>query len=103
MGLTISENKVRPSLEKIEAVQKFSEPKTVEEVRSFLGLINYLGKFIPNLATISEPLTEIVRDKVMKWDLKQQKAFDHLKVDLLNCLKNVCLKYHILSSDFLNS
>lgn len=82
LGLTISENKVRPSKAKIQAVEKFENPKTVEEVRSFLGLISYLGKFIPNAATKCEPLAVIVRDKVMRWDKPQQLAFDGLKKDL---------------------
>lgn len=79
LGLTITKNKVRPSQAKIEAVRKFSKPESVEEVRSFLGLVNYLGKFIPNLSKTSEPLTAIVRDKVMIWGKEQQQSFDSLK------------------------
>lgn len=79
LGMTISENEVKPSQTKVEAVQKFKKPNTVEEVRSFLGLITYLGKFIPNSANICEPLSEIIRNKVMTWELPQQKAFEQLK------------------------
>jgi hypothetical protein len=86
LGLTISKDKVSPSQEKIKAVQEFVYPQTVEEVRSFLGLVNYLGKFIQNLATKSEPLTEIVRSKVMKWNQEQREAFDKLKNDLCECV-----------------
>lgn len=51
----------------------------MEEVRSFLGLVTYLGKFIPNLASVCEPLAEIVRSKVLTWELPQQESFEKLK------------------------
>lgn len=38
---------IMPSLYKLEAIRRFREPATAEEVRSFLGLVNYVGKFIP--------------------------------------------------------
>lgn len=86
LGSTITKNTVRPSQEKIKAVKEFVKPKSVEEVRSFIGLVNYLGKFIPHLATKCEPLNEIVRDKVMKWDVAQQHSFESLKKDLCTCV-----------------
>lgn len=36
---------------------------TAEEVRSFLGFVTYVGKFIPNLATITEPLRKLTKKK----------------------------------------
>ena len=42
--------------DKVKALVNAREPESVFEVRSFLGLVNYSGKFIPDLATLSEPL-----------------------------------------------
>ena len=39
-------------------------PKNLHELRSLLGLINYYGKFIPNLATILHPLNDLLKDSV---------------------------------------
>lgn len=65
---------------KVEAVKQFREPSNVEEVRSFLGLVNYVGKFIPNLATVDEPLRRLTqKDFTFQWTEEQQKAFDDLK------------------------
>lgn len=48
LGHLISSEGIKPTASKIEALQKFREPKTPEEVRSFLGLVTYVGKFIPD-------------------------------------------------------
>ena len=49
---------------KIEAVKRMELPQDVEMMRSFLGLINYLNRFSPRLAELSDPLREICRQKV---------------------------------------
>ena len=46
---------------KIAAVKRMDLPQDVETMRSFLGLVNYLNRFGPCLAELSEPLKEICR------------------------------------------
>lgn len=45
------------SPEKVKAVLNAPQPRNVQELRSFLGMMNYYRKFIPNLATLLKPLT----------------------------------------------
>ena len=54
-GMVLSGNGISCTEEKVKAVKETREPRTVSETRSFLGLVNYCGRFIPNLATVSEP------------------------------------------------
>lgn len=42
----------------------YKEPTNAEEVRSFLGLVNFSARFIPNLARITELLRELRREDV---------------------------------------
>lgn len=78
-----------PSQSKIEAIKSFRAPKTSEEVRSFLGLVNYVGAFIPDLATVSFPLRELTKaQSIFKWEHEEQEAFDHL-VSLISDEKNL--------------
>ena len=49
-GHDLSKNGVAPSEEKVAAVQNAKPPKNVAEVRSFLGLVQYCAKFLPNFA-----------------------------------------------------
>ena len=51
-----------PYPKKIAAVKRMNLPQDVETMRSFLGLVNYLNKFGPCLAELSEPLIEICRE-----------------------------------------
>ena len=54
-------------------------------MRSFLGLINYYGKFIPNASTILAPLNALLRnDAKWTWDQKCQQSFDQAKSTLVS-------------------
>ena len=53
--------------QKIEAVVNWKSPKSVSEVRSFLGLIGYYRKFVEGFSKIAAPLTKMIR-KDVKYD-----------------------------------
>lgn len=50
LGHMLNEHGVSPTESRVDAIKHFRTPKTVAELRSFLGLITYVGRFIPNLA-----------------------------------------------------
>ncbi|XP_055615315.1 uncharacterized protein K02A2.6-like [Toxorhynchites rutilus septentrionalis] len=80
LGHVISPDGICPSNSKVECLQKFRAPSTSEEVRSFLGLVTYIGRFLPNLATITAPLRELTHSGVkFIWGEKQQTSFEKLK------------------------
>jgi len=59
----------------IEVVQNWPVPKDVSDVRSFLGLVNYFRDFIPSMAEICFPLTELLTDKASwRWTPMEQSA-----------------------------
>ena len=85
MGHVLSGRGVGPSDVKVKAVVEAREPKTSAEVRSFLGLVNYSARFIPDLATISAPLRELTKkNAIFQWGKKEQQSFDELKLRLSN-------------------
>ena len=51
LGHMIDENGLHPTEEKVKAIKEAPSPKNVTELRAFLGIINYYGKFLPNLST----------------------------------------------------
>lgn len=84
-GHRLSAVGIKPIYDHIKAVRDFREPTNSEETRSFLGLVNYVGKFIPNLATTSEPLRRLTKkDARFEWGTEQRKAFEKLKEHLTN-------------------
>jgi hypothetical protein len=83
-GFRISGKGVAPDGEKVRAIQNFPALREPSEVRSFLGLVNYVARFIPDLATKAEPLRELTRRGTeWSWTDRQQTAFDALKADIV--------------------
>ena len=69
-----------PSEEKIDAIVNAQSPKNASEVRSFLGLVRYSTKFLPNFAEVAEPLRILTRkDQKFTWGEDQEEAFRELK------------------------
>ena len=85
MGHTLSEKGVTVDDEKVRAINEAARPTTVQEVRSWLGLVNFCGRYICNLATIEEPLRRLTRKNTQwNWGSEQEKAFNDLKRNLTN-------------------
>ena len=65
---------------KVKAVQDWPAPKSVTELRSFLGLAGYYRKFVRHFSHICSPLTELLhKDTSWTWTQQHQTAFDNLK------------------------
>ena len=71
---------IRVYLIKIEAVVNWKPPRSVIEVRSFLGLIGYYRRFVKGFSIIASPLTKLLRKGVkFEWLDKCQNSFEQLK------------------------
>ena len=62
-------------------IQTWKEPlKTAKEIRQFLGLASYYRNYIPNFATIAEPLIALTRKRsTIQWTWEVQQAFRNIK------------------------
>ena len=76
---------LKPTAEKVKAVQECGKQESKEEVRSFLGMVGYLSKFIPEYTSITAPLREVThKDIHLKWGKEQEEAFETLKGSITN-------------------
>ena len=83
LGHVISKNGVLPNPDNIQKVMDWPTPRSVKQVRSFLGLGNYYRRFVKNYSRVVKPLTDLTRkDLVFSWTPKCQEAFDLLKEKL---------------------
>ena len=68
---------------KIEVVLNWPVPKSIKELRSFLGLAGYYRKFIRKFAEKGKPLTDLLKKGAFMWHDQAQQAFDILKQALV--------------------
>jgi len=91
LGHTLTPEGVQPIDKKVVAVRDFQVPKSVKEVKGFLGLANFYHRFIPDMATLSRPLTALTRKSnatgspvKFEWFHKCGSAFDQFKGRLVS-------------------
>ena len=79
-GHVVSASGVSVDLEKVEAVMSWERPKSVFEIRSFLGLAGYYMRFIEDFFRIAAPMTRLTQKEVkFDWDDRCEEAFQELK------------------------
>ena len=80
LGHVIDSEGLHPLPEKVDAIQKAPSPRNVTELKAYLGLLTYYGKFLPNLATQLAPLYKLLSKHVpWQWSDPQAKAFEDSK------------------------
>lgn len=80
MGHKITKNGFFPDESKILAIKNMPTPKTKKEVQRFLGMITYVGRFIPNLSNLNSPLRELTKnDVIFEWTDRHMESFINLK------------------------
>ncbi|EGT56875.1 hypothetical protein CAEBREN_08551 [Caenorhabditis brenneri] len=85
LGFIIENNTITPNTEKTNSIQNFPVPKTVTDVKSFLGMASYFRRFIKDFAIIAKPLTHLTKKEVgFKWGQEQEKAFAEIKNKLIS-------------------
>ncbi len=82
LGHVVGKGVMKPRSKKVDDIANAKQPETKTQLRSFLGLVGYYRKFIPNFASVAVPLTDKTRKgepNKIKWEESQEKAFKSLK------------------------
>ena len=79
-GHKVDQHGLHKTQEKVDAVVNAPRPENIQQVRSFLGLVNYYHKFLPNLATTLNPLNRLLEQgKPWEWSAECEEAFASVK------------------------
>ena len=87
LGHLISKDGIRPLPSRLSTIRDFPRPKTVTELRSFIGTVNYCHRFIPKISEIVSPLSALTnkpKKSIIPWDNVSTQAFQTAKDSLLN-------------------
>ena len=83
LGFVIDESGVHPHIDKVEVIRAMHEPRTVREVRGFIGVISYYRRFIPAFSRIATPLIALTKKYAhFSWTEHCQRSFNMLKEQL---------------------
>ena len=84
-GQVFGKQGVHADPQKVKAITDMPSPTNVSEIRSLLGMAQYIARYIPNFAAITAPLRELTKkDSPWKWGQAQAQALSELKVALTN-------------------
>jgi hypothetical protein len=83
LGHIISNDGIKIDPSKIEAIHKVGHPRNLKELQSFIGKINFLRRFKPNLAELLMNITNMLKkDAKIKWNTKAKNSFEQVKHEL---------------------
>ena len=85
LGLIIQYGEVRMDPAKVEAVKKWPTPKSIREVRGFIGFANFYRRFIRGFSNVARPLHDLTGKGVtFQWGDKQHRAFEDLRTRFIS-------------------
>ncbi|RUS83602.1 hypothetical protein EGW08_008656 [Elysia chlorotica] len=80
LGYRLDKHGIYPLEDKVKAIRDAPRPGNAQELRSFLGLVNFYGKFISNVSQILSPLYQLLRHgQRWRWDKAHESAFTRVK------------------------
>ena len=80
LGHWIDRNGSSPHPSKIEAIVQMKPPSDVSGLRRFLGMVNFLGRYVKDMSTYTSPLNELLRkENIWTWGPTQEQSFNDVK------------------------
>lgn len=83
LGHIFTDQGIEVNKEKIEAIMKMERPENVKEMERFLGIINYISKFVSMASSVTAPLREMIKESSqLVWTKEREQAYQEVKIKL---------------------
>ena len=93
-GALFSKEGMRPDPKKLQGIEDLTPPADKQQLQSFLGMVTYMGEFIPHVSHHTQPLRALLkRDAVFYWDQVINRSFQQLK-HILREASSTPLRYY---------
>lgn len=80
LGVVVSATGISADPDKVSAIVNMKPPTDTQGVRRFLGMLNHIGRFLPNLSAVTTPIRLLLnKNAVWTWDQAQATSFETLK------------------------
>ena len=80
LGILVHHKGISVDPAKAIVIATMKRPTTIKELKSFLGRVSYIRRFIPRLASITSGLSKLLKNRnVFIWGAEQQNAFQELQ------------------------
>lgn len=100
LGFIVSKSGIKTNPLKVKSISEFPIPKTLRDLRSFLGLSGYYRRFICDYAKIAKPLTALLRGKDGRTSKSQSKlkkiTFDECALEAFDKLRNTLISNEVM-------
>lgn len=84
LGHIFSHNEIKPDPDRLVAIERIGRPKNKKDLQTFLGVVNYLRPFIPNLSELTAPLRELLKkNTIFLWTELHDKVIHEIKTLVL--------------------
>ena len=95
LGHKFTQSGIAPLESKTAAIASLPAPKNLKQLRSFLGAVHYLGKFIPNLSQLCHPLCPLLKKNTkFIWNTEHDTHFQAIKDKVANTTENTHYNPH---------
>ena len=93
---------IKPLQSRLEAIQTLQPPTTVKGCRTFMGMVNFLSMFFPELQELLKPIYDLTRKvRPPVWGKEQQESFEEIKHRLIKPpvlhIPNTTGRFHLYS------
>ena len=96
LGHKFTQSRIAPLESKTAAILSLPAPNNLKQLRSFLGSVHYIGKFIPNLSQLCHPLRLLLKKNIIfVWNDEHETQFQSIKNKVANATENTHYNSHL--------